>query len=158
MLVVVVADAEPVPAWRRMEPYWIRLRVRFTRLQSIFNLERRNRASVQAAVAVAAAALFLARAPATVTPTPAEAPSVVVGVADLEQTVALLEAQLNSSELSPVQKALIDENLAVIDDALAEIRSALAARPGDRELQQTLARVYRRKVDLLHDATLVAGG
>ena len=43
----------------------------------------------------------------------------------------------------------VEQNLAVIDQALREVRAALDAEPGNPELTRMLAATHRKKVDVL---------
>jgi hypothetical protein len=66
-------------------------------------------------------------------------------------TLEALEAdfELRRGSLSPETQAVVDENLRVIDAAIAEIRAALEADGGSTELPLLLSGVYRAKVELL---------
>ncbi|MBW3660587.1 MAG: zf-HC2 domain-containing protein [Gemmatimonadetes bacterium] len=105
-------------------------------------------------------------------PTVAEAPrrapgedrvdtSPIVAVAeDADQTsyaeaVADLEARFEETRdrLDPETVRAVQQNLAIIDQALAEIRAALAEDPNDPYLNRHLATTMRRKVDVLRQAT-----
>jgi hypothetical protein len=76
--------------------------------------------------------------------------------ADVEyrHTVETLEAELDArrGELSPTTVAAVEQNLAIIDNAIAEARRALAADPTSADLPLLLSGVYRRKVELLRQA------
>ena len=50
----------------------------------------------------------------------------------------------------------IEQNLAVIDRAIADARRALAADPGNPYLSTYLAHTMRRKIDLLRQAATIA--
>jgi len=69
-------------------------------------------------------------------------------------TAALREAR---SRLAPETIATIERNLAVIDQALAEARSALARDPGNPALEPLVVAAWRQKVDLLRRATALSG-
>jgi len=71
----------------------------------------------------------------------------LVALADLEQVY-----EARRSSLSPETVAVIDQNLRIIDAAIADIRAALEAESTNVELPFLLSGVYRSKVDLL-DAT-----
>lgn len=77
---------------------------------------------------------------------------------EFENTVTALEAELNArrGSLSPETVATIEENLAIIDQAIAEARAALQADPGSADLSRHLSDVYRHKVDLLGSAVKIA--
>ncbi|HJU88620.1 MAG TPA: zf-HC2 domain-containing protein [Gemmatimonadaceae bacterium] len=66
-----------------------------------------------------------------------------------------LAAELDArrGELSPEAIATVERNLAVIDAALAEARSALQSEPDNLMLARMLAATYERKLDLLRQAT-----
>ena len=59
--------------------------------------------------------------------------------------------------LTPETIATIERNLGVIDNALAESRSALARDPGNPALEQLVVAVWQQKVDLLRRATALSG-
>ncbi len=73
-------------------------------------------------------------------------------VADLQR---VLEADRGTLDATTVR--IIEQNLAVIDRAIADARRALAADPGNAYLNAHLAGTMRRKIDLLRRAaTIVA--
>jgi len=91
------------------------------------------------------------------TPTPAihanrsAAQSYAAAVADLEQVLAGGRGQLDSTTVR-----VIEQNLAVIDRAIAQAQRALNADPANLYLNTHLAETMRRKLDLLRQAaTLV---
>ncbi len=59
--------------------------------------------------------------------------------------------------LSPETRASVERNLAVIDQALKEIRDALQKEPGNRELTRMLASTHRKKVDVLRRVVKLSG-
>lgn len=65
-----------------------------------------------------------------------------------------LEGELAArrDQLSPQTIATIEENLRIIDQAIAETRDALESDPGNAELPLLLSGVYRKKVELLQSA------
>ena len=71
-----------------------------------------------------------------------------------DDLTAMLEAQRDV--LAPETIATIEENLRIIDQAIAEARTALLADPHNRELSEMLSGVYRRKVELLRSAVLLS--
>ena len=73
-------------------------------------------------------------------------------------TVETLEAELAArrSTLSPVTIQTVEQNLAIIDEAIAEARRALAADPMSADLPLLLSGVYRQKVELLRQAVDLA--
>lgn len=58
--------------------------------------------------------------------------------------------------LAPATVAVIERNLRVIDNALAESRRALQADPRNRMLEQMLVAVWRQKIDYLRRATALS--
>lgn len=58
--------------------------------------------------------------------------------------------------LSPATVKVVEENLAVIDRAVAQITTALATDPGNRELSRLLLATYENEVDLLRRAARLA--
>lgn len=66
-------------------------------------------------------------------------------------TVEALTLQLEAGRdrLAPETVAVVEENLRIIDDAIAEARAALASDPGSVELPLLLSTIYQRKVQLL---------
>jgi anti-sigma factor RsiW len=65
-------------------------------------------------------------------------------------TKALLAALLERrAELQPETLAAVQENLDVIDRALAEVRQALAKDPTNPELSRMLVATHQKKVDVL---------
>lgn len=80
------------------------------------------------------------------------------GQADLEHAAADLHAALDRrrGRLARPTMKLLDDNLRIIDDAIARIRAALDDDPGNRELVILLASTYQRKIDLLATAVSVS--
>lgn len=79
------------------------------------------------------------------------AQSYTAAVADLEGVLAAGRGQLDSTTVR-----IIEQNLAVIDEAIAEAERALRADPANLYLNTHLAETMRRKVELLRQAaTLV---
>jgi predicted anti-sigma-YlaC factor YlaD len=63
---------------------------------------------------------------------------------------ALLGAlQARKAGLAPETLASVERNLAVIDEALAEVRQALEKDPGNPDLNRMLVATHRKKVDVL---------
>jgi hypothetical protein len=52
-------------------------------------------------------------------------------------------------ELSPVTLKVVERNLRIIDEAIGELRRALAEDPGNRHLESLLLANHRRSVELL---------
>jgi anti-sigma factor RsiW len=75
-------------------------------------------------------------------------------LATVKELTGALEAA--RPHLSPETVAIIERNLDVIDEAIAESRSALLRDPGNRVLLDVLAGTYRQKLDLLRRAALLA--
>lgn len=63
------------------------------------------------------------------------------------ELMSVIEAR--RSDLSPETQRALDENLATIDQALRDIRTALAKEPGNTQLNHLLASTHRKKVDVL---------
>jgi hypothetical protein len=64
-----------------------------------------------------------------------------------EALLASLEARQDS--LSPETMKVVRDNLAVIDNALREVRAALRKDPGNPGLVRMLASTHRKKIDIL---------
>jgi anti-sigma factor RsiW len=73
-------------------------------------------------------------------------------VAALEQTL-----QRNRSRLDSTTVRVIEKNLGIIDRAIRDAQSALAADPANAYLNQHLAQETRRKLELLRQAATLAG-
>lgn len=77
-----------------------------------------------------------------------------LGLADAEsarrQLLEVLDAR--SDELSPQTRRVLEENLRVIDDAMAKIAAALQEDPDSELLLHQLAAAYRQQVGLLERA------
>lgn len=65
----------------------------------------------------------------------------------IQALVAALEA--NRDRLAPETLRSVEQNLAVIDEAVREVRAALDQEPGNPELTRMLASTQRKKVDVL---------
>jgi anti-sigma factor RsiW len=74
--------------------------------------------------------------------------SYAAAVADLERVLAGGRAQLDSTTVR-----VIEQNLQVIDRAIAQAQRALEADPANLYLNTHLAETMRRKLDLLRQAT-----
>jgi hypothetical protein len=70
---------------------------------------------------------------------------------DYERATAELMAALDTrrASLSPETSASIDENLRVIDQALAEIRAALEKDPASLRLGRMLTSTHEKKIETL---------
>ena len=77
--------------------------------------------------------------------------SYAAAIADLERVLAGEQGQLDTTTVR-----VIEQNLAAIDQAIAQAQRALLADPANLYLNTHLAETMRRKLDLLrHAATLV---
>jgi anti-sigma factor ChrR (cupin superfamily) len=76
--------------------------------------------------------------------------------AEYEAAVAELERLLDQAAIDPELRTAIDENLAVIDDAIRQTRRALEEDPDDVYLNTHLASTMQRKIDVLQDAARLA--
>lgn len=74
-------------------------------------------------------------------------------VADLERML-----REHRERLDPRTVVVLERNLRVIDDAIAEAREALAADPANTLLNAHLAGARQRKLDLLRRAALITEG
>jgi hypothetical protein len=74
---------------------------------------------------------------------------------DYEAASAELSRLLDGArqQLAPATLASLERNLSAIDSALAEVRRALAADPGNVTLEQLVLSAWRQKVSLLRRAT-----
>lgn len=116
-----------------------------------------------AAVLLVAASVLLTlqfSAPRTVTPALPPTAGVIPAStramdADLVQAARDLEQVLveQRERLAPATIATLERNLAIIDQAIAESRAALAADPANRDLRALLLGAHRQKLDLLERAT-----
>jgi hypothetical protein len=61
--------------------------------------------------------------------------------------MAAIESQKGT--LSPETRALLDANLKTIDDALAQVRTALRKDPGNAQLTHLLTSTHQKKLDAL---------
>jgi hypothetical protein len=68
-------------------------------------------------------------------------------VADLERVLAAGRSTLDTSTVR-----VLEQNLALIDQAIRDAERALAADPGNAYLNAHLARTMRQKIDLLRQA------
>jgi hypothetical protein len=111
--------------------------------------------------------------PDTVAPAPAARPTAIVPVStsnidrpssvadrpsspfDLE--IARLKAIVNRrrSQLDPATLGIVDRNLSVIDDAIAQVRQALRKDPESRFLMESLTNALENKVEVLRTAALL---
>jgi predicted anti-sigma-YlaC factor YlaD len=97
---------------------------------------------------------------ATMDPTPImtnvgtyeSSPRYAAAVADLERLLAERRSRLDTTTVRVIEK-----NLGIIDRAIRDAQSALAADPANAYLNQHLAQAMRRKLELLRQATTLAG-
>jgi anti-sigma-K factor RskA len=84
-----------------------------------------------------------------------EASEIVLVEAEYSQARDLLMHALDDSRdrLSPETLAVVDDNLAIIGNAIAEIKTALEEDPGNQRLMRSLVAAYDREVGLLQQAT-----
>lgn len=125
---------------------------------------RRRSLWVTASLAAAAIAfIILERMPRGVRPTDigapdnrTSAPMQVVGdssrVYEQEANTLLNDLELRRSLMRPQTKQAIDHDLRIIDQAIAELKDAIARDPNNPALRQLLASSYRQKVELLKRA------
>jgi predicted anti-sigma-YlaC factor YlaD len=73
-------------------------------------------------------------------------------VADIERALERGRGQLDTATVR-----IIEKNLGIIDRAIRDARSALAADPGNAYLNLHLAQEMRRKLELLRQAATLAG-
>jgi anti-sigma factor RsiW len=94
-----------------------------------------------------------------IAPLPDGAPAAWSGDASYDLVIARLEQLLaeNRTALDTATVRVLEKNLEIIDRAIAEARAALAADPASAYLNHHLARTMRRKVDLLRQASALAG-
>jgi anti-sigma-K factor RskA len=84
-----------------------------------------------------------------------ESSEIVLVEAEYSQARDVLLHALDDSRdrLSPETLAVVDENLVIIGDAIAEIKTALEEDPGNQRLMRSLVAAYDQEVDLLQQAT-----
>ena len=66
-----------------------------------------------------------------------------------EATILLNELELRRAMLRPQQRATLDRDLKILDDAILELKEAIARDPNNPALRRLLASSYKQKVDLL---------
>jgi predicted anti-sigma-YlaC factor YlaD len=79
-------------------------------------------------------------------------PRYAAAVADLERLLAQHRSRLDTTTVRVIEK-----NLGIIDRAIRDAQSALAADPANAYLNQHLAQAMRRKLELLRQAATLAG-
>ena len=77
--------------------------------------------------------------------------------AEYAEAVSDLRAQLDEarSALAPETVQVIDENLLIINEAIAEIHEAMEQDKGNQRLMRTLIATYETELNLLEEATLL---
>jgi anti-sigma factor RsiW len=98
-------------------------------------------------------------APMAAAPAATAGSSGSIQFASYDATVRSLEQELAARrpQLDTVTVRVVEENLKIIDRAIADARAALAADPSSAYLSTSLARAMQQKVDLLRRATALAG-
>lgn len=71
----------------------------------------------------------------------------------LEARGNLLRVLAEDSSISPATRAIVERNLATIDQALEEIQHALAADPGNATLYRLLHATYRQEAEIVAQMT-----
>ena len=142
-------------------------RDRFARRRLSFTIPQLLAASIALAV-LGGGSVMIARHSPTVTPAPGTGPGggnptvenvgtwrvqTDVAIAELEEALARNERQLDTSTVR-----IVRQNLAVIDQAIAQAQHALKSDPGSSYLNLHLANTMRRKIDLLRRANALAAG
>src|ERR1051325_3364527 len=79
-------------------------------------------------------------------------PRYAAAVADLERILAQRRGRLDTATVRVIEK-----NLGIIDRAIRDAQSALAADPANSYLNLHLAQEMRRKLELLRQAAALAG-
>ena len=88
------------------------------------------------------------------TPPPSSAPA-LAAYAESERALGAIrdelrrEAEARAAGLPPETRAVVFDNLATIDRAIAEIEAALAERPDDPELARTYIAYRQHEIELL---------
>jgi hypothetical protein len=79
---------------------------------------------------------------------------------DLDVATGELRAALEArrDELDPATVAVVEENLRIIDEAIAETRAALAEEPDDAALRRSLVAVNEQRITLLRRALALPRG
>lgn len=74
--------------------------------------------------------------------------------AEFQQATDMLNAVIERrrGELSPETVALVEDNLQIINGAIAAVQSAIETDPGNRDLGLLLTTMYRTRIDLLQRA------
>jgi hypothetical protein len=72
-----------------------------------------------------------------------------LSVYEEESRTLLNRLEVQRAMMKPETRASVDRDLKIIDDAIAELREAIASDPRNPALRQLLAASYRQKVELL---------
>ncbi len=77
------------------------------------------------------------------------------GLEEYRRAAASLRAVVEQrrQQLSPDTRAVVDDNLRVIGDAIGRIEAALAKQPRNRELRTLLVATYQQEIEVLRTAT-----
>ena len=144
----------------------VSLAARRARRRLSFTLPQLTAAAVVLALLSAGSARLLFRNPSAPPPVASTSPATPVmrnvGMPTLDArtaaSVAALEEALarNRSRLDTGTVRVIEKNLGIIDRAIRDAQSALAADPANAYLNQHLARETRRKLELLRQAATLA--
>jgi len=113
-----------------------------------------------AAVGVAAALILFVVLPTSrgrdeaVPPTASTSPEIQLVVDstreyEREATILLNELELRRAMIRPQLRSSLDHDLRAIDDAILELKEAIARDPNNPALRRMLASSYKQKVDLL---------
>lgn len=97
-------------------------------------------------VVLSAAAAFLG---VLLRPAPAPPPVAWDGAMDDARTALADTLEARRDELDPVTIAVVQDNLRILDEAIAETRQALTEAPDDADLQRRLAGHVHRRADLV---------
>jgi len=106
-----------------------------------------------------AAALFLLLAGATLATVYQRSRAPMTGFALEQRRYVQATADLarrladDPGHLSPSTRAVVERNLAIVDQAIREAEAALATDPGNTELEQMVLARYAQRLDLLRRAT-----
>ena len=141
----------------------VSLAARRARRRLSFTVPQLVAASIVLVLLSAGSARLLILNPRPLPPTPSTT-SVLsnVGMSPLDArtaaSVAALEETLarNRGRLDTATVRVIEKNLGIIDRAIRDAQSALAADPGNAYLNQHLAQETRRKLELLRQAATLA--
>jgi hypothetical protein len=161
---------------RPQRDLWPDIRSRIAREPRRAPLRARARAATAGVCAVLAAAAAVVVAlrgatqpppsPITVLPmVPARSPSPAPEVRLPGETDYARAAQALASELQERRPSfpsrdvtVLDDNIRILDDAIASTRAALLTHPDDAELRAELDRTWEDKLDLLREATELPTG